>query len=507
MASKIFMGDMPELMENILNNLNDIHSLHSCVLVSRFWSKMSIPILWSDPFSLGRKSSFIPIYLSSLNEHDIFILNECGIVVEFPNTLFNYANFLKVMDLSALDCLVEDWIELSNINLHKDSKMIKYELANLLFKLFIERGAILSKFDLWISDDSNEETFDIKPEIFYLLGRNGTFFSQLQELSVFIKIKPCPQNAITLLKILIDNAKKINTLKFTEFYYDPQLFHTLSCVIKSQEQIKCFSMDFVRRFGRIISSLRYQQNSLREVIMENCDFSSKDFDELMNCKNLEVIRMYQCDNADRLLNRLGNSLYKINTLDVCSYSIDAWNIIQLLQKSGKLLQRLRISSDSKEIHSFPKLLEILISSCPNIVYLDFSCMKLSTQFLNFICCLQKLQFLTFTWIDDGTEEEMKTCVTKFAEMLPLSLNYLDLGDFWNISSSHIDVFLNHCNAPLKKLLLKVNDDEKVVEALIGFYIRKKTLNMVYLYDLGSRFESDLKKYVELVPYDHIEVDC
>ncbi|RIB08161.1 hypothetical protein C2G38_2212351 [Gigaspora rosea] len=476
MASKIFMGDMPELMENILNNLkDDFHSLHSCVLVSRFWSNMSIPILWSDPFSSSKNSSFIPIYLSSLNENDIFILNECGIVVDFPNTLFNYAIFLKVMDLIALDCLVDDWIGCLNINLHKDSKMIKYELNNLLFKLFIERGATLSRFDLCISDDA---FCDIKPEIFYLLGRNESFFSQLQDLSVFINFKPSLQNSITLLKILVDNSKKINTLKFTEYDYDPQLFHTLSCVIKSQEKIKCFKIDFVRRFGRIISSLRYQQNSLREVIMENCDFSNKDFDELMNCKNLEIIRIYHCDNADRLLNRLGNSLYKINTLDVCSYTIDAWNIIQLLQKSGKLLQRLRIASDSNEIISLPLLLETIISSCPNIVYLDFSCMKLSTQFLNFICCLQKLQYLTFTWIDDGSEEEMKTCVMKFAEMLPLSLNYLDLGIFG-----------------------------KVAEALIGFYIRKKTLNKVFLYDFNSRFESDLKKYVELVPYDRIEVDC
>ncbi|RIB01780.1 hypothetical protein C2G38_952410 [Gigaspora rosea] len=404
MASKIFMGDMPELMENILNNLNDdIHSLHSCALVSRFWSKMSIPILWSDPFSLSRKSSFIPIYLSSLNEHDIFILNECGIVVDFPNTLFNYAIFLKVMDLSTLDFLVEDWIERSNINLHKDSKTVKYELANLLFKLFIERGATLSKFDLRMSSDN-----DIKPEIFYLLGRNVSFFSQLQVLSVFIKLKPCSQNAITLLKILIDNAKKINKLKFTEFDYDPQLFHTFSCVIKSQEQLKWFSL--VASFGRIISALRCQQNSLREVRMESCDCSNKDFDELMNCKNLEVIRTYHCRNVDRLLNRLGNSLHKINTLDICSYSIDASNIIQLLQKSGSSLQRLRISSDSKEIISLPLLLETLISSCPNIVYLQFSSMKLSTQFLNLICGLQKLQFLTFSWIDDGSEEEMKTCV-------------------------------------------------------------------------------------------------
>ncbi|KAF0412768.1 hypothetical protein F8M41_007859 [Gigaspora margarita] len=52
----MFMGDMPVLMENILNNLNnEFYSLYSCALVNRHWCKMSIPILWQDPFSIGRR--------------------------------------------------------------------------------------------------------------------------------------------------------------------------------------------------------------------------------------------------------------------------------------------------------------------------------------------------------------------------------------------------------------------------------------------------------------------
>src|SRR5690242_12520261 len=103
MASKIFIGLMPELMEIILNNLeNDLYSLYSCALVSRHWCKISIPILWQDPFSsflFDRKPSFISKYLSSLNEDDKFILKNHGINQEFSKTLFNYARFLKVLDL------------------------------------------------------------------------------------------------------------------------------------------------------------------------------------------------------------------------------------------------------------------------------------------------------------------------------------------------------------------------------------------------------------------------
>src|SRR5260364_300794 len=69
MASKIFTGDMPEIMENILKNLNnEFYSLYSCALVSRHWCKMTIPILWQDPFSFEPNSLFIPKYFSSFDK-------------------------------------------------------------------------------------------------------------------------------------------------------------------------------------------------------------------------------------------------------------------------------------------------------------------------------------------------------------------------------------------------------------------------------------------------------
>ncbi|KAF0403829.1 hypothetical protein F8M41_009179 [Gigaspora margarita] len=84
MASKVLMGDMPELVENIPNNLNnEIYSLYSCALVNRYWCKMSIPILWKDPFSLEQRPSFISSYFSSLGEDENIVLKEYGINKEF----------------------------------------------------------------------------------------------------------------------------------------------------------------------------------------------------------------------------------------------------------------------------------------------------------------------------------------------------------------------------------------------------------------------------------------
>src|SRR5260363_256713 len=115
MASKVLMGDMPELMENILKHLNnEIYSLYSCALINRHWCKMSIPILWQDPFSIEQRSLFIPIYFSSLGEDEKLdvkgCLKEFGINIEFCNPLFDYARFLKVLHTYRLVNKVREWM-------------------------------------------------------------------------------------------------------------------------------------------------------------------------------------------------------------------------------------------------------------------------------------------------------------------------------------------------------------------------------------------------------------
>src|SRR2546430_8859637 len=100
--SKIFSGDLPELMYDIIKYFqNDFSTLHSCILVNRLWCRLAIPLLWEDPFSNPTKNyHFIEIYLCDLNKGDKTKLNEDGIDSNlFPsNTLFNYPSFIKYLD-------------------------------------------------------------------------------------------------------------------------------------------------------------------------------------------------------------------------------------------------------------------------------------------------------------------------------------------------------------------------------------------------------------------------
>ncbi|KAF0542522.1 hypothetical protein F8M41_004506 [Gigaspora margarita] len=241
------------------------------------------------------------------------------------------------------------------------------------------------------------ELMEIILKIFYSLGRNELFFSRLQYLSLGLISELNTDNVTALLKILAKYATKISALKLDEFYsdYEPQLHHALICITKSQEQLRQFSLvggeEYPTEYHGIISALESQKKSLQEVLINWCACSTE-FKVLTNCKNLEILRIIYCDNLKILKASL-------NTLEVTNYPIDASDTVQILQKSGTLLQRLSLISEYEKIREEPLLLETLKSFCPNITYLSITVVGISTQFLELIGSLQKLQFLTLRGVE------------------------------------------------------------------------------------------------------------
>ncbi|KAF0548939.1 hypothetical protein F8M41_025561 [Gigaspora margarita] len=525
MVSKIFTGDMPELMEKILNYLNSeiysgINSLFSCTLVNRYWCKMSIPILWQRPFTTYETPTFISAYFSSLDDNEKLILKEYGIMTDFSNTLFQYERFLKVLDLSFLNHAVQEWIELQFPkfpNQQEDTTELNCHIINLLFRILIEGGATLSILKLNFYDLHIE----IRPEIFYLLGRNKYFLSQLDELSVTAIDDLHIEDAISWLKVLEKSSTKIRNLTISFYYgYKPRLSHAYIRVIKSQEQLRLFHIfgdkDYSTEFFGIISALESQKKSLKEIEIDRCIYSSE-FETLKNCENLEEIRILKSKD-EKVFKTFNTSC--CNTLRLSCYQpIDSNNLIQILEKSGSSLQQLEINSFGQGIYSQSLLLKTLMIFCPNIAYLSFSGIKLDFQFLEFIKRLQKLEFLILDWMIDESEKEMKAYIMDFAKILPSTLQYLGLNN--HPSDLHIDILLNHCNAPLKMMffgiIYKNNNYKNKIKALIEFCIRKMTLEYVDIIDFAigeatPSFENwndirkDLEEYVKVVPYGSLNID-
>jgi hypothetical protein len=111
-CSKVLEGDLPEITSFILRNFrNDFKTLHSCILVNRFWCRIAIPLLWENPFSINlnnRNSHFLDIYLSSFQDNILEELEINRINIRLPS--FNYPSYIKIVDTHKIEMTIRGWI-------------------------------------------------------------------------------------------------------------------------------------------------------------------------------------------------------------------------------------------------------------------------------------------------------------------------------------------------------------------------------------------------------------
>jgi|SRR6266498_397668 len=133
-CSKIFSGDLPEITNYIIHYLRkDLKSLHSCILVNRHLCRITIPMLWEDPFSVKCHEgypynfNFLDIYLSFFNENDQTKLKDFGITINSPsfkNPLFNYPSFIKTLNTYRVELHIVHWMNYLNISPNINTKSI-----------------------------------------------------------------------------------------------------------------------------------------------------------------------------------------------------------------------------------------------------------------------------------------------------------------------------------------------------------------------------------------------
>src|ERR1043165_205304 len=120
-CSKLFSGDLPEISTDIIQNLhNDFNTLYSLALVNRFWCRLSISLLWEDPFSIKYQeqedltSHFLDVYYLFFNDDDKNKVKGMKYNYEpnsnLYNPLFNYPSLIKTLNLHRMKVHVESWL-------------------------------------------------------------------------------------------------------------------------------------------------------------------------------------------------------------------------------------------------------------------------------------------------------------------------------------------------------------------------------------------------------------
>ena len=137
---------MSQLPTDCLNAIfeyleDDKATLHSCILVNRFWCVISVRFFWSN-VSYYRTSNFRTL-ISCLPNESKEILFKNGIIISTPTPkppIFNYASFCKVLSIDHVHNKLK--LLLSQQSTRSPSQNFNNNLDILvqeIFKLFVKQ--------------------------------------------------------------------------------------------------------------------------------------------------------------------------------------------------------------------------------------------------------------------------------------------------------------------------------------------------------------------------------
>ncbi|GES79143.1 hypothetical protein GLOIN_2v1886066 [Rhizophagus clarus] len=253
--SKLFLG-LPELTNEIIKYFrNDFSTLHSCMLVNRLWCRLTIPLLWEDPFSIPTENyHFIYVYLNNLNQHDKLLLKEYGIksnsfLTNNNSTLFNYPYYIKYLNTWKIIESIEKWVkEVKIIKYQNDINLIRL-IYKSLFKVFIENEVILNTFEIEMDTNMDYDYFNVAFEL--ILNHPG-----------FI-------NNIKILKLYFGDLTRFDNLLSLLSNYDT--FQNNLCQIDTFKLFFQKCADYLENFGFNFNSLNDElRRELLEQVLNYC---------------------------------------------------------------------------------------------------------------------------------------------------------------------------------------------------------------------------------------------
>ncbi|RGB32964.1 hypothetical protein C1646_762280 [Rhizophagus diaphanus] len=477
-CSKIFSGDLPELIYGIIKYLwNDYSTLHSCILVNRLWCHLSIPLLWEDPFSIPTENyNFIIIYLHYLNIDDFKIyktkLNEFKInnyLLTSNILLFNYPKFIKYLNISKIISFVKKWV-ISEFKMLLNENLLDFKklIIKSLFKLFVKNEISLNVLDIEIIPYTYYACFS---DILKLILKNPNFIHNIK-----------------ILKIQVDEIPYAN-YSFYDNNRNNLIKNSLSQIINTHKNLKkiLFGSNSLPLYQSLLLSKDSNcSNTLNTIIFYyvNLGYIYNLYEIFEQLNVLESVHIVYCSLNVYFIQQIINlsKPFKLKTLFMGeSFQIEVDSLQLLLQKSGDYLENFEIGFGYNLLGS--KLLELIMKYCKNIKFLNlngindqivYSVIKLiEKQKLNYLS-IDIDKFLSGRSIVEGYVRRSSIILQNLGQILPSKLEYLNLT--LHIKANDFEIFLkNSQNTFINKYLIdnKEGDDISIILPYIKKYIMKK----------------------------------
>ncbi|RGB30442.1 hypothetical protein C1646_817936 [Rhizophagus diaphanus] len=352
-----------EILQNIFENYkDDIKTLHSILLVSRYWARIVVVILWRYSLEFARTFTSNCVSKKLLDVYRRYINSE--------ELLFDYPSFLKRLDWKYLK-YEHDGKQIFQMLLQK-SKYLSY----LTIDLYNENIGIYENFDIILNEEilNNISLKKIKfLEISDLIPKNLTILSKICDCIETLIIECVRQNQKEISKLLQiqHNLKNlIITNSFPSFDKSLLKFHTLSLTnikfVNRNENYTIHSLDILQACTRLENLEFYKWN----IYPEECQELSK-----IHFPNLKSLKF--------------------------EYSVLPFTVLKgIIEVNGSNLEKLWFIYENYEETELESLSITINQSCRQLSSLTLQiCQDRTRKYRNFIVhlggILQRLKYFTF----------------------------------------------------------------------------------------------------------------
>ena len=293
-----------ECFRSILSFIDE-KSLYQCLFINRYWCRISISMLWKEPFRRryqfdNKVSLVINTLLACLNENEFDEISSLIPRAIGQSPLFEYGKFVRTINHDYLVHHTITWLNLSREELPaeifdiKGNSLKTQKLVNVIYHMIMRQGSNLQELVIanlidfdnsFVTGLSNFSIFNTyKPGITNLRslnigiipGRNGTSYQNIVE---FLSSLSQFCNGIVDCELRIYGLNKYST--FTESLLDIIMLQPLERITMTIDK-----GDIAKNFT---NALEFRSKTLKELSLKYFDFQQIDLSFISKLECLEQL--------------------------------------------------------------------------------------------------------------------------------------------------------------------------------------------------------------------------
>ncbi|CAG8540493.1 11105_t:CDS:1 [Funneliformis mosseae] len=480
-----------DCLTNILSYFDsDPHSLHSFLLVNRYWCINTVPILWRRTFYLTAHGSFssksrcrlISTYLSCLTlnkpnspnlDSSITITSHASSsdmtrnkqnhfsFAQQKSLTFDYVSFLRGFDYFQVYYAIGNWyanqssekkqsIDFIKIFGMDDDECRKFMITKELIKCILNKSPIIDYLAL-----DSETTI---PSEFTSIGKFPGATICLSYIRTFI----CRGSSkkLDLYIVLSKICRNVENMTIFGIGEDDSNAEGLSNLIRKQHHLRKFVLwdGTNEQMSKVIKALSDNREKMKYLEFRFCNFENcRPLESLAAaCTELTTLKFIQCGEiSSNITLSFSRSLFPdLHDLDLQGTHFPADTLETIFHHANINLISINIEADSNQHF---RIIEKLATNCPNITKLHARLSKNGMGQLNslFRSC-KRLETIIlqghlpnriFIFAQDANDD----LLINLREVIPASLKKFVVKTDCAFTSSAVDTFLRECKADLNRL--------------------------------------------------------